>query len=361
MKSPLARVILLALADALPPTLCALAAMAACAYGAGGTLPGSTPATAWPALALYLATNAAAGLYRGGSLQTTAIFSHVRDMRRLFATLTIAHAVLAGLLWRQNQLHGPLALLLPLGWLLSCLAAMPTRRLMRQLSGSTQRHLCPEDILRDVCQCPPQRGRHRRVLKTVLEGILAILALLCCWPLLLLIAAAVKITSPGPVIYRARRLGKDGQPICVWKFRTMYQHADERLHTVLAHNPALADEWQRRQKLDHDPRVTPLGRFLRRSSLDELPQLVNVLQGDMAVIGPRPIVDDEVARYGEFYPIFASVKPGITGLWQVSGRNQLSYPTRVALDVAYVNNWSIWLDLYILQKTALEILRGKGS
>jgi len=361
MKSSLARVIFLALADALPPTLCALAAMAGYVRYDGNAQLNNALAAAWPALAIYLAANAAAGLYRGGSLRTTAIFSHVRDMRRLFITLSSAHATLAWLLWRQGQLNGPLLSLLPLCWLLSCLAAMPARRLSRQLSGSAQRHLCPEDILHDVNQCPPQRGRHRRALKTVLEGILAILALLCCWPLLLFIAAAVKLSSPGPVIYHARRLGKNGQPIIVWKFRTMYQHADERLQAVLAQHPALADEWQRRQKLDHDPRVTPLGRFLRRSSLDELPQLVNVLHGNMAVIGPRPIVNDEVARYGEFYPIFASVKPGITGLWQVSGRNQLSYQTRVALDVAYVNNWSIWLDLYILQKTALEIIRGKGS
>lgn len=361
MKSPLVRVIFLVLADALPPTLCALAAMVVCTRGEGAVVPVATFASAWPVLLLYLTVNAIAGLYRGGSLQTMAIFSHVRDMRRLFVTLSIAHAALAWLLWRQNQLNGPLALLLPLGWLCSCLAAMPSRRLARRLSGSARRYLCTEDILQDVRQCPPLPGRHRRILKTILEGILAVLALLCCSPLMLLIAAAVKLSSPGPVIYRARRLGKDGRPIEVWKFRTMHQHADVRLQEVLAQDPTLADEWQRRQKLDHDPRVTPLGRFLRRSSLDELPQLVNVLQGDMAIIGPRPIVDDEVPRYGDFYPVFASVKPGITGLWQVSGRNQLSYPTRVALDVAYIKNWSIWLDLYILQKTVLEILHGKGS
>ena len=141
----------------------------------------------------------------------------------------------------------------------------------------------------------------------------------------------------------------------------MYEDADDRLESILAEDPELARQWRLRFKLDHDPRITPLGKFLRKSSLDELPQFFNVLHGEMAVIGPRPIVEAEKVYYGSNYEVFARVKPGITGLWQVSGRSDTTYERRVDLDMHYVMNWSVWLDFYILLKTVLEVFRCRGA
>jgi undecaprenyl-phosphate galactose phosphotransferase len=141
----------------------------------------------------------------------------------------------------------------------------------------------------------------------------------------------------------------------------MYADADERLQRLIAENPAMADEWANRFKLADDPRVTLLGRFLRRTSLDELPQLLNVLCGEMALIGPRAIVEAEVKYYGSSYDTFASVRPGITGLWQVSGRSDTDYDRRVALDTYYVLNWSPWMDVWILIRTAFAVLLMRGA
>ena len=141
----------------------------------------------------------------------------------------------------------------------------------------------------------------------------------------------------------------------------MYEDADEKLEQLLADNPELYEEWEKSYKLENDPRVTPIGKFLRKTSLDEIPQFWNVIKGEMALIGPRPIVRNEVAFYGDDYKILASVKPGITGLWQVSGRSNLSYDERVALDVFYVNNWSLWLDLYIFVATFNAVLFRRGA
>ena len=183
--------------------------------------------------------------------------------------------------------------------------------------------------------------------KIITEIVLSCLILPVILPLCLFIALGVKLTSRGPVLYRARRLGIHGRPISVLKFRTMYLDADNILEQMLEENPAMKKEWQAKFKLKRDPRVTPFGNFLRRTSLDELPQFWNVIRGEMSIIGPRPIVADEVQYYGEKFQVFSSVKPGITGLWQVSGRSNTSYATRVKLDVYYVMNWSIWLDYYI--------------
>ena len=141
----------------------------------------------------------------------------------------------------------------------------------------------------------------------------------------------------------------------------MYIDADRRLSEILAVNPAAAKEWESSFKLSHDPRVTPFGRLLRKTSLDELPQLFNVIAGDMALIGPRPIVDDEVRQYGNAYRVFSSVRPGITGLWQVSGRSDTGYDRRVALDTYYVLNWSLWLDMWILLRTVFAVLLMRGA
>ena len=200
-----------------------------------------------------------------------------------------------------------------------------------------------------------------RVQKRLMEILFATVTLLLLFLPGVVLALLVKLTSRGPVFYRAARLGQNGAPIEVLKFRTMRVGADGELPRMLAENPELKAQWERNYKLDHDPRVTRFGAFLRKTSLDELPQFWNILKGEMALIGPRPIVPDEVRYYGKDYATFASVKPGITGLWQVSGRSDTDYETRVGLDVFYVNNWSIWMDYYIFFRTIFVIILGRGA
>jgi len=200
-----------------------------------------------------------------------------------------------------------------------------------------------------------------RITKSLAEITGALFAVILLLPLFCILALLVKISSPGPVFYAARRLGRNGKEIRVLKFRSMYRDAEARLESMLEENPALKAEWTKNFKLKNDPRVTPVGDFLRRASLDELPQFINVLRGDMALIGPRPIVTDEVNYYGENYDVFKRVKPGITGLWQVSGRSDIDYDQRVALDMFYVMNWSLWLDYYIFLKTFYVVLFRKGA
>ena len=197
--------------------------------------------------------------------------------------------------------------------------------------------------------------------KWLVDKLLATLVFVLSFPLFILIPLAIKLTSKGPVFYRHHRLGKCGRPMRVWKCRSMYMDADERLKKVLEADPDRKAEWETKFKLADDPRVTPLGRFLRKTSLDELPQLFNVFAGEMALVGPRPIVEEEVVRYGASYEIFSSVRPGVTGLWQCSGRSDTGYERRVALDVHYVLNWSPWMDLWILRRTLAVVLAGKGA
>jgi Undecaprenyl-phosphate galactose phosphotransferase WbaP len=192
--------------------------------------------------------------------------------------------------------------------------------------------------------------------KRCVDVLMAALLLVLFSPLLLTIALAIVVTSPGPVFFRHTRLGRGGIPFKAWKFRTMVPNAGAALERILAADPKLREEWQASQKLANDPRITRLGAFLRRSSLDELPQLFNVISGDMSLIGPRPIVKGELARYGESYEMVSRVRPGMTGLWQVSGRSRLPYAARVELDTYYIKNWSFWLDMYILLKTPFAVL-----
>ena len=189
----------------------------------------------------------------------------------------------------------------------------------------------------------------------------AVLLLAFAAPLLLTIAAAIKLEDGGPVLFRHTRCGRGGAPFGLWKFRTMHQDAAERLAGLLAENPQAEAEWSGRRKLRRDPRVTRLGRFLRRSSLDELPQLVNILRGEMSIVGPRPVMADELARYGGLAETMSAARPGVTGLWQVSGRNDLDFPTRVALDAEYVRRWSLRRDALILLRTVPVVLLAKGA
>ena len=200
-----------------------------------------------------------------------------------------------------------------------------------------------------------------RLLKSIVELVLALAAIIVLFPVFLVLAAVIKFTSPGPVFYGSIRLGLGGKKITVWKFRSMYQDADKRLADLFARRPDLKAEWNRTRKLKDDPRVTPVGHFLRKTSLDELPQFWNVLTGSMSLIGPRPIVDEEVRYYGGYYEMRKRVKPGITGLWQISGRSDSDYPSRVRLDAYYIMNWSIWMDYYIFFKTVYTVLMCKGA
>jgi Undecaprenyl-phosphate galactose phosphotransferase WbaP len=180
-------------------------------------------------------------------------------------------------------------------------------------------------------------------------------------PLVVLIVALIRLSSPGPIFYGQERIGRLGRRFKAWKFRTMLPNADAVLDRYLAEHPDLAAEWKANHKLRRDPRVTWVGRWLRSTSLDELPQAWNVIVGDMSLVGPRPIVSAEIDKYAENYEQYVQVMPGITGLWQVSGRNNTTYEERVSLDVYYVQNWSLWFDIYILACTAKVVLLCEGA
>lgn len=197
--------------------------------------------------------------------------------------------------------------------------------------------------------------------KRILDCALAIIGLTFALPFFAIVPILVKLTSKGPVFYRQERLGKLGRPFRIWKFRTMYADADRRLEALLDSDPALKAEFTENFKLRNDPRVTPLGKFLRKTSLDEIPQLLNVFAGEMSFIGPRPIVAAEVKYYGADYETISRVRPGVTGLWQCSGRSDTDYPRRVVLDVYYVLNWSPWMDIWICIRTAFRVLAMKGA
>jgi exopolysaccharide production protein ExoY len=199
----------------------------------------------------------------------------------------------------------------------------------------------------------PVGGPAKRLLDIVVAGT----ALVILSPLILAVALLIYVTMGRPILFPQRRLGFGGRKFACYKFRTMVRDAETTLRLHLDNNPDAAREWNARQKLQNDPRITAVGRILRRSSIDELPQLFSVLRGRMSCVGPRPIVDDEIPRYGDYWPDYMKARPGVTGIWQVSGRNRLSYEKRVALDRYYVRRWSIWLDMWILIKTIPAVLR----
>jgi lipopolysaccharide/colanic/teichoic acid biosynthesis glycosyltransferase len=204
-------------------------------------------------------------------------------------------------------------------------------------------------------------GLHYRWVKRLLDVVIVCSFLPCLVPILIFVAVIVRISSPGPVLYRQRRIGRFGREFELWKFRSMHVNSEEILHLHLAENDEAAHEWKRSRKLKADPRVTRLGRFLRRTSLDELPQFLNVLVGDMSLVGPRPIVAAEKAQYRDAYFFYTSARPGMTGLWQVSGRSDLSYHQRVSLDETYIRKWNLALDMQILWRTARVVWQSKGA
>jgi exopolysaccharide production protein ExoY len=202
----------------------------------------------------------------------------------------------------------------------------------------------------------PAESRAKRALDLVLILGLAPVTL----PLGLLTAVLVKVTSRGPVLFGHERIGLGGERFTMYKFRTMHRDAER----LLQQDPGLWNDYVTngyKVPAELDRRITPLGRFLRRSSLDELPQIINVLTGQMSLVGPRPVVPEEVENYGDQRPIYLSVRPGITGAWQVNGRSTVDYPDRVHIDTEYVNSWSVWLDVKILVKTPIVVLSTRGA
>lgn len=192
------------------------------------------------------------------------------------------------------------------------------------------------------------------IVATVLGGILIL-------PIVGIISLLIYIDSPGPIVFGHKRVGQNGKEFPCYKFRSMILNAQEYLEEYLKNNPEAREEWERDFKLKDDPRVTKIGKFLRKTSLDELPQLWNVLIGDMSLVGPRPIVRAEVEKYGDYINDFYLVPPGITGVWQVSGRSDTTYEERVLMDSWYVHNWSVWIDIVYLVKTVLAVVKGKGA
>ena len=197
--------------------------------------------------------------------------------------------------------------------------------------------------------------------KRIIDIVLAVSGIVLLAPLLVICFVLTVVTSPGPALFRHRRVGFNGKHFDCLKFRTMVTDAPERLRKLLESDPAIAAEWLATEKLRYDPRVTAIGAILRKSSLDELPQLFNVLRGDMSIVGPRPVTDEELLRYSGAACAYLACRPGITGLWQVSGRSTTTYNKRVACDAFYARNWSTALDVKILVATIPVILLSDGA
>ena len=207
----------------------------------------------------------------------------------------------------------------------------------------------------------PERLFRYRVLKRLMDVLFILLLTPILLPLCAGIVLAVRMSSKGPILFSHRRIRRHGAFFSMWKFRTMCVNSAEVLDVYLRAHPEARVEWRKNHKLKNDPRVTPVGNFLRRTSLDELPQLWNVLGGSMSLVGPRPIVAAEVEKYGEFFADYCAVKPGITGLWQVSGRSKTSYAERVRFDRQYARRWSLTVDLRILVRTLSSVVNQDGA
>jgi Undecaprenyl-phosphate galactose phosphotransferase WbaP len=205
-----------------------------------------------------------------------------------------------------------------------------------------------------------ERLNASKIIKRLIDIIGSLALLVLFSPLFLVVALMVSLDG-GPVFYRHKRIGRDGKPFGCLKFRTMILGAEACLNEYLSYHPEQRREWEQDQKLAFDPRVTAIGNVLRRLSLDELPQLVNVLVGEMSLVGPRPVTEGELKHYGAAASAYLAVRPGLTGPWQVSGRNDVSYATRVAMDEAYVRNFSLWNDIVILLRTPGVVLSKKGA
>ena len=203
--------------------------------------------------------------------------------------------------------------------------------------------------------------RRNRLFKRIFDIIATVIGGILILPVVAIVAILIYLDSPGPIVFGHKRVGQGGKEFPCYKFRSMVPNAQEALEIYLKENPEAREEWERDFKLKDDPRVTKIGKFLRKTSLDELPQLWNVLIGDMSLVGPRPIVRAEVEKYGEYINDFYLVPPGITGVWQVSGRSDTTYEERVLMDSWYVHNWSVWIDIVYLVKTVFAVIKSKGA
>ncbi|WP_039925036.1 sugar transferase, partial [Treponema sp. JC4] len=203
--------------------------------------------------------------------------------------------------------------------------------------------------------------RINKLLKRLLD-LFIILCLSPIWvPVFALCALLTKITSKGPVFYGHKRVGRNGKTIKCWKFRSMVVNSQEILEKLLAENEEMRLQWEKDRKLENDPRITKFGKILRKTSMDELPQLINILLGEMSLVGPRPVTEPELEKYGDYKDYVLSVKPGLSGMWQISGRSDTGYEERISYDTYYIQNWSIWLDIWILIKSVWVVLLGKGA
>lgn len=206
-----------------------------------------------------------------------------------------------------------------------------------------------------------QPNKTGETLKRLTDTVIASVALIFLLPVLVPIALLVRLSDGGPAIFRQKRIGRNGEEFFCLKFRSMHVDAAQQLKELLERDPRAREEWKATQKLENDPRITRLGNFLRKTSLDELPQLINIIKGDMSIVGPRPIVRNEIEKYGEYFRHYSSVRPGLTGLWQVSGRSETTYDERVALDVEYVQDRSYFMDLKIMAMTVPAVLTSDGA
>ena len=204
-------------------------------------------------------------------------------------------------------------------------------------------------------------GKHEQILKRAFDIVFAATFLIVSFPMLILLSIALQIDSPGRLFFVQQRVGQRGRMFNCYKFRTMHEDAERLLDELLASSPEAKREWDLDHKLRNDPRVSRLGGIIRKLSLDELPQLLNILSGEMSVVGPRPIVRAEILKYGSFFSDYCAVKPGLTGLWQVNGRNDVSYDERVQLDCEYRRRASFLFDMTIVLKTVPAVLGAKGS
>ena len=199
-----------------------------------------------------------------------------------------------------------------------------------------------------------------RIIKQVIDFLGALFLLIILSPFFLLVALIIKLNSPGPSIFQQKRIGKDFSEINVFKFRTMYINAEKKLDEILLTNRTLKEEYDRFHKLENDPRITGIGKWLRRFSIDELPQLLNVLKGDMSLVGPRAFLPSELKKMGVYASIILRVKPSMTGWWQVMGHNQTTFQDRLEMDEYYISNWSLWMDIFIMLKTFWVVIKGSG-
>jgi exopolysaccharide production protein ExoY len=233
----------------------------------------------------------------------------------------------------------------------------------------TQVYFSMSSVRQEIYQINSKRGalfdsiraKHMPV-KRIFDILFSVAVMVMGFPVFFLLALAVRLSSPGNIIYGHKRVGRSGKLFYCYKFRTMYSNSDKRLEEILSSDPALQKEWDETHKLKNDPRITPIGSFLRKTSLDELPQFLNVLKGDLSVVGPRAMVEEEIEKFiKQKAKKILSIRPGLTGIWQTSGRSDTSYKRRILLDEYYVDNHNLFMDCKLIAKTVPVMLFSKGA